>query len=56
MLALAKAVVSFEAAAVGETAAFAAINSRIFDRHWGDSSSGAVRGGEGGLSSFFFVP
>ena len=54
MSALAKAAVSFEAAAVVETAAFAAINSRIFDRHWGASSSGAARGGEPVL--FFFVP
>ena len=51
--ALAKAAVSFEAAAVVETAAFAAINSRIFDRHWGASSSGAARAGGGGLSCFF---
>ena len=40
MSALAKAAVSFEAAAVVETATFAAINSRIFDRHWGASSVG----------------
>ena len=55
MSALAKAAVSFEAAAVVETAAFAAINSRIFDRHLGASSSGAARGG-GGAVLFFLVP
>ena len=48
MSALAKAAVSFEAAAVVATAAFAAINSRIFDRHWGAFSSRAARARAGG--------